>query len=466
MMSQARRALLSALPAFRAGKKAPSFSALRRPHPAGRAAFSTTTAGSTAAELDVSWKSPAEFQPLSSASAGAALNNGSSAAAASHGGGITTTTSRCAPETAQGRHVFEIAGYSLLRGLGVGQCVQSANFSVGGYDWCIQFYPDGKSEDDDDYYRYSSDSDGDGSDDDYNDDEGHVSVFVTLMSKDANVRALCDLSLVHPCLPPLTRSGKKKPKLFNGEGSSWGFGKFKQRCDLEGSDYLEDDRLLIQCDVKVITGTPVLQSPKTLCDIQVPPSDLLQDIKKFLDEEKKADVTFKVKDEVFHAHKFVLAMRTPFFDAELNGPRGGVITKRQYITIEDMEPAAFKALLHFIYTDSLPDMDDDLEGDSSKKEEQVKSLLAAADRCGLERMKLMCASILCKGLKVENVAATLALAEQHHCKQLKDACIGFMINSADRVDDVVVSPGYQLLKAACPASLVELWEKSAKSRNF
>ncbi|TVU42018.1 hypothetical protein EJB05_08400, partial [Eragrostis curvula] len=79
-------------------------------------------------------------------------------------------------------------------------------------------------------------------------------------------------------------------------------------------------------------------------------------------------------------------------------------------------------------------MDDDLEGDSSRKEERVRSLLAAADRCGLERMKLMCASILCKGLKVENVTATLALAEQHH-----------------RVEDVVASPGYELLKAACPS---------------
>ncbi|GJN09649.1 hypothetical protein PR202_ga27674 [Eleusine coracana subsp. coracana] len=198
-----------------------------------------------------------------------------------------------------------------------------------------------------------------------------------------NVRALCDLSLVNPGQSPWVRSGKKKPKVFDEESSFWGFGKYKQRSDLESSQYQNDDCLQIQCNMKVVTGMPVMQS-KAPFDVQVPPSDSLEDIRKFLEEEKKADVTFMVQDEVFHAHKFVLAMRTPFFDAELNnGARGGV-SKRQYTTIEDMEPAVFKALLHFIYTDTLPAMND-LDEDS--KEERVKSLLAAADRCGMERMK-------------------------------------------------------------------------------
>ncbi|KAM0894388.1 hypothetical protein ACQ4PT_024543 [Festuca glaucescens] len=34
-------------------------------------------------------------------------------------------------------------GYSLLDGMGVGEFVTSSTFSVGGHDWCINFYPDG-----------------------------------------------------------------------------------------------------------------------------------------------------------------------------------------------------------------------------------------------------------------------------------------------------------------------------------
>ncbi|KAL6659230.1 hypothetical protein ACP70R_003270 [Stipagrostis hirtigluma subsp. patula] len=465
MKSQVRTVLLSTVPVLFGGKTR-SFSTLRgaastlqrrRPpllHPAGRAALSTlpsstAPAASDAAPLDSSAPKPAAASQVP----------------------VPTTVSRCSPEKTQGRHVFEIAGYSLLKGLGVGNFVQSGTFTVGGYDWCLQYYPDGSSnsdsDSDSDYgYGYSDDSD-----EDDEDDRGYVSVFLALMTKDANVRALYDLRLVNPATGLLSPecSSKDKPMVFDGHGSSRGIGKFKQKSDLEASEYLRDDCLKIQCDITVIMGTPVSQS-ETMCDIQVPPSDLLDDLRKFLEAEKRADVKFKVKGEVFNAHKFVLAMRSPVLEEELYGPP--VLEAELYrpldesncrcITINDMEPAVFEALLHFIYTDSLPSMDD-LSGDET--EEMIKHLLVAADKYAMQRMKLLCESILSKRLKIESVATTLALAEKLNCSQLKDACISF-INSSDRMDAVVASQGYEQLKKACPSAIVELWEKSAKSRKI
>jgi len=173
-----------------------------------------------------------------------------------------------------------------------------------------------------------------------------------------------------------------------------------------------------------------------------------------------SDVTFKVKGEAFHAHKFVLAFRSPVFEAELYGPMRGK-SRRQNITVEDMEPDVFKALLHFIYTDSLPPLDN---LDEVESQEMVKHLLVAADRYAMERMKLMCESILSKRIDVHSVATTLALADQHHCEKLKDACIGF-INSLDKMD-LVASNGYEHLKRACPAIFMDIWEKEAKSRRM
>lgn len=161
---------------------------------------------------------------------------------------------------------MEITGYSLVRGLRVGNCVESTTFSVGGYDWRIEFYPDGKTEEEDDDYsccscsscsrrynrdRYSDCDDEDADDCNDQDDQGYVSVFVVLMSKGVSVKALCDLSLVSPGKTagqsPWMRSRKKKLKDFNGEGSCWGFEKLKKRSDLEGSEYLTDDCLKILC---------------------------------------------------------------------------------------------------------------------------------------------------------------------------------------------------------------------------
>jgi hypothetical protein len=57
----------------------------------------------------------------------------------------------------------------------------------------------------------------------------------------------------------------------------------------------------------------------------------------------------------FPAHKIVLATQSPVFKAELYGSMKERST--QHVTVEDILPDVFKALLHFIYTVSLPDSD-------------------------------------------------------------------------------------------------------------
>jgi speckle-type POZ protein len=235
---------------------------------------------------------------------------------------------------------------------------------------------------------------------------------------------------------------------------------FIKRSELEAS-YLRDDRIVIECDLTVVLGATVTES-RIICEVQVPPSDALDSFGKFLVSGEGADVTFKVQDEVFPAHKIVLAMRSPVFKAELLGPMSDKSGKEIAVHIEDMQPVIFKALLYFIYNDSLPGMEDVHE---NEHEEMVKHMLVAADRYGMERMKVICESVLSKKLAVETVATTLALADQHHCSQLKDACMEF-ISSSNILDDVVDSRGYAHLKRACPVVIAKICEKLAKSRKI
>jgi hypothetical protein len=79
----------------------------------------------------------------------------------------------------------------------------------------------------------------------------------------------------------------------------------------------------------------------------VPPSVLLDSLGSLLELQKGTNVAFEVKGQVFHAHKIVLAMRSPVFMAELYGSMSD--SKMNTIAIEDMQPTVFKALLHFIY---------------------------------------------------------------------------------------------------------------------
>ncbi|TVU42455.1 hypothetical protein EJB05_08862, partial [Eragrostis curvula] len=172
------------------------------------------------------------------------------------------------------------------------------------------------------------------------------------------------------------------------------------------------------------------------------------ELREFLAAEKKKIVTFKVRGEVFHGSKLILAMRSYVFGRMLYGSSGE--KKPEDITIEvDTDPAAFKLLLHYIDTDSSPDTDD-LDGDVS--EETVKHLLVVADKYGMEYIKMGCERALSQRLEVKSVATTLALAHKHDCRLLKDACITF-INSSDR-HAVISSKGVGLWLACNEMDLI------------
>jgi speckle-type POZ protein len=95
----------------------------------------------------------------------------------------------------------------------------------------------------------------------------------------------------------------------------------------------------------------------------------------------------------------------------------------EHVAIDDMQPVVFRALVRFVYTDVVV-LPGDLEGEEYK--EMVRHILAAVDRYGVERLKLICESLLCKCLDGNTVETTLALADQHYCKTLKEVCVHFM----------------------------------------
>jgi speckle-type POZ protein len=136
----------------------------------------------------------------------------------------------------------------------------------------------------------------------------------------------------------------------------------------------------------------------------------------------------------------MLAARSSVFSAELFGPMmdgnaAGVVV--------------FKALLHFVYTGSLP------EPQKEDEDFTYQHLLVAADRYGMERLKLICEEKLCKYINVGSAVIILALAEQHHCLGLKKACFSFLVAPAN-LRAVVVTDGFQHLSKSCPSLMVEV----------
>jgi speckle-type POZ protein len=186
--------------------------------------------------------------------------------------------------------------------------------------------------------------------------------------------------------------------------------------------------------------------------VAVPPSNLHRHLGDLLKSMDGADVIFRVGGERFPAHRSVLAARSSVFKAELFGSMKEKIVDT--VKIFDMEPDVFKSLLHFIYTDSLPEQTAH-EGDVHVDVVMAGHLLVAADTYNLERLKLICEEKLCNHIDSNLVATNLTLAEQHSCNGLKEACFEFLASPAN-LEDMVASDGYEHLKSSCPSVLKEL----------
>ncbi|XP_066334176.1 BTB/POZ and MATH domain-containing protein 2-like [Miscanthus floridulus] len=106
-------------------------------------------------------------------------------------------------------------------------------------------------------------------------------------------------------------------------------------------------------------------------------------------------------------------------------------------------------MLHFIYTDSLPEID------APDIAVMAQHLLVAADRYDLQRLKLICEDMLRSYVDVNLAAATLVLAEQHACQGLKAACFEFL-KAPGNLKAVMARDGFQHLKRRCPSLLEEL----------
>ncbi|KAG5578444.1 hypothetical protein H5410_058578 [Solanum commersonii] len=341
------------------------------------------------------------------------------------------TSSRSVTDTVNGSHRFVISGYSLAKGMGVGKHIASDTFTVGGHQWAIYFYPDGKNPEDNSAY---------------------VSVFIALASEGTDVRALFELTLIdqsgkgkHKVHSHFDRSLESGPYTLKYRGSM-GYKRFFRRALLETSDYLKDDCLKINCTVGVVRSTIECSSLHT---IQVPDPDMGAHFGMLLENMEASDVIFNVAGEMFHAHKLVLAARSPVFHTEfLCGHEGD----DQEIVVNDMEPEVFKAMLHFIYKDAL--VEEELEATRTCISDTLTAkLLSAADRYDLTRLRRLCESHLCKDISINSVAQILALADRYHAAELKSVCLSF---AAENLSAVMQSDGFEYLKENCPALQSEL----------
>ncbi|XP_006653415.1 BTB/POZ and MATH domain-containing protein 2-like [Oryza brachyantha] len=369
-------------------------------------------------------------------------------------GKLLRSASAIVGSTESGQHLLEISGYSVVKdAVATGSCVQSRHFHVGGHDWYILYYPNGFNSVVSDcisiYLAYGGNPSYQG--------------YYYYHSGPA-VRAELTLSLLDQAgEPAASYTYRHGVQAFHGHGSQQGSPRFVQKAVLERSEYLRDNRFTVRCDVTVVKNPEAKDVVAGGRVTPPPPSDLAQHLGGLLATGVAADVAFEVDGRAFMAHRNVLAVRSPVFHAELfaaadedhaaaGAGAGAGVTVR---IIDDMEAQDFEALLHFVYTDSLPEK---MEGGDMAA--MLPDLVAAARRYKMERLRLVCEDKLCEHVNVRTVAAMLAFAGEHHCHELEKKCLQLLDDPAN-LRKIVETDGLEHLTRSYPLVLRDLIAKFA-----
>ncbi|XBH82009.1 hypothetical protein VPH35_107476 [Triticum aestivum] len=363
--------------------------------------------------------------------------------------------------TNNGYHLLMVNGYSRTKeDTPVAVCISSGAFVVGGHAWFLEYFPNGENPNWADF----------------------ICLYVSLFRQDDKpVDARFSFSFIDQVeeqMPMYIRATNQACRFADDDSDSWGTRKFLRKDALERSAHLKGDSFTIRCDIMVCKDPNTEDASGH--DTKVLLSDIDQHFHTLLQTKVGADVTF----EVSGAHIVVCLQPGPKFIYTDSFPE---------IEKDDMEEEEVSQVLEggqkeetIELTPMLSDSFTEIEKDDMEEEEVsqvleggqkeeatedemwiqwIQDLFVAADRYDLRRLKCISERQLSDSIGVSSVMSTLALAEQHHCHGLKEACLKFIqVQSPSCLQTVTTTDGWDHVVSTYPSVLKELFVKLASNR--
>jgi speckle-type POZ protein len=156
------------------------------------------------------------------------------------------SSSAIVAHTARGCHIFKIDGYSLTKNLPTGEYIKSTPFIVGGYRWCLTYYPNGKAARTADY----------------------IAIYLEL---DDMVPKAVKAQYQFRFADEVEEDPVELEEVDSFDSrSGWGYTMFVTREELEASEHLKDDSFSIRCDIILVNEfrveeTSSSRSPHLTC---------------------------------------------------------------------------------------------------------------------------------------------------------------------------------------------------------
>lgn len=145
-------------------------------------------------------------------------------------------------------------------------------------------------------------------------------------------------------------------------------------------------------------------------DLPVRGYGLMEEIRR---QGKLCDVTLRVGDHKYSAHRIVLAASIPYFHAMFTNDM--IECKQDEIAMQGMDPSALEALINFAYNGRL-----------AIDQQNVQSLLIGASFLQLQNVKDACCTFLRERLHPKNCLGVRQFAETMMCTVLYDSANSFI----------------------------------------
>lgn len=180
--------------------------------------------------------------------------------------------------------------------------------------------------------------------------------------------------------------------------------------------------------------------------VSIPPSALVSDLSKLINNVELSDVTFRVEEKEVHCNRAILAVRSEYFRVMLFSGMRESDGSSEPIEINEVSHAVFLKVMEFLYTDAVRDISIDIG----------IHLLIASERFMLDRLKALCEDVIRRDVNQTNAIGILVASHQHHATGLKDIALEFILT---HLNEPSIMMGLSDLKTE-PDLLVEIIQRN------
>ena len=240
-----------------------------------------------------------------------------------------------------------------------------------------------------------------------------------------------------------------------GEAVGWGNILKRSKILDKENNILLDGALIVDFDIQIVKGRKEYQ----------PSNPVAKNMLKFYESADDTDVTFKVGDTTFPAHKLILQINAPILHNFCARHGEGMP-----LAIKDTTPEVFRLMLRYIYGADASETIGLLNvgrinpvGAAERRTKLGKDIIEAANRYGIIGLKLAVETALVERcvITIDNVVDWILFADAKTCPLLKEYATNYFVAHAT---DVLNSDSSKKLKES-PQLLSELLLASNSPKN-